>query len=175
VRRIVTRGIGPSSQVSDVLQAVFIAELLAPSESLWLLSPWISDVPVVDNRGGEFLALLPSDGCRYLALTEALAVIGSRGTQVHVVARDVPGNQFVIQRLIASRDRGVSVAVHLRDRIHDKGLLTGRVYLEGSMNFTYSGLESNEEGLTVIDDPDLIARTRLDFEDRYLRAAGALA
>ena len=159
--------------MSDVLQAVLVAELLAPSESLWLLSPWISDVPIIDNRGGEFLALLPSEGYRYLSLTDALAAIGSRGTQVHVVARDLPGNQFVIQRLIASRDRGTSVAVHLRDRIHDKGLLTGRVYLEGSMNFTYSGLANNEEGLTVIEDPDLIARTRLDFEDRFLKDGGA--
>ena len=34
----------------DLLQMLFLSELLAPSRCLWLVSPWISDIPVIDNR-----------------------------------------------------------------------------------------------------------------------------
>ena len=34
-------------------------ELLLPSRDLWLVSAWISDVPVVDNSGGQFATVAP--------------------------------------------------------------------------------------------------------------------
>jgi len=173
MRRISTYGDGPSQQVSDVMQAVFVAELLAPSPSLWLVSPWVSDIPVVDNRGGEFGALLPGESCRQLTLSDLLLALAERGTRVFVVSRDHPSNRFVLQRLGEAHKAGAPINVQTRERIHDKGLLTSRFYLEGSMNFTFSGRELNEEGLTVNGAPDAIARMYVDFEGRFLEAGSA--
>ena len=46
-----------SRQLPDLLQTILVAELIAPSQCLWLVSPWISDIPVVDNTANTFLAL----------------------------------------------------------------------------------------------------------------------
>ena len=167
MRRIVTYGGGPSQQVGDVLQSVFVAELLAPSRDLWLVSPWISDIPVLDNRGGQFAAVLPGASFRGLTLVDVLMAVAERGARLHIVTRDDPANRFVLDRLAIASQVGLDVDVRLRERIHDKGLLTDRIYLEGSMNFTYYGRERNEEGLTVNEDADAIARAHVDFAGRF--------
>ena len=38
-----------SRHVADLLQAIFAAEILRPSARMWIVSPWISDIPVLDN------------------------------------------------------------------------------------------------------------------------------
>ena len=36
-----------------------MAELLRPSTHLWIVSPWVSDVPLIDNRARQFGTLAP--------------------------------------------------------------------------------------------------------------------
>jgi hypothetical protein len=36
--------------LADVLTSFLLAELLTPSQPLWLISAWISDVEILDNR-----------------------------------------------------------------------------------------------------------------------------
>jgi PLD-like domain len=165
VRRITTRGRGPTRAVDEALQAAFVADLLCPSKQVWLLSPWISDIPVLDNRSGEFAALLPGASLRDLSLTEMLRVMAQRGTEVTVVVRPDPRNNAVVDRLRdPSRD---AMRVVISANVHDKGFLTDHVYFEGSMNFTHHGRTVNEEGVTVSRDPDLLSRMRIDFEARF--------
>ena len=45
-------------QVTDLLQTIFASEIVAPSSRLWIVSPWISDIPVVDNRANSFTSLV---------------------------------------------------------------------------------------------------------------------
>jgi hypothetical protein len=168
VRRITTRGEGPSRALDEALGAAFVAELLSPSKRLWLLSPWMSDISVLDNRGGEVAALVPGAPLRELSLTEVLVFIARRGTAVTVVVRPDPHNRAVVDRLRpAVPGENGEVRVVVSETLHDKGFLTDHVYFEGSMNFTHRGRAVNEEGVTVSRDPDLLSRMRIDFESRF--------
>ena len=46
-------------EIPDLLQTIFAALLLSPSRNLWLVSPWISDIPVLDNRTDEIRQAIP--------------------------------------------------------------------------------------------------------------------
>ncbi len=59
-RRIATTTQQASRQIRDVLQSVLVCEFLAPPDRLWLVSAWIVDAPVIDNRSGELAVWCPS-------------------------------------------------------------------------------------------------------------------
>src|SRR5205085_9641044 len=71
-------------QVPDLLQAVFTAELLCPSPCLWLVSPWVSDIPVLDNRTNGFLPFEPRWARTQVSLSQALGKLLELGTTIHV-------------------------------------------------------------------------------------------
>ena len=56
------------SQIPVLLQALFSAELLVPSRRLWLVSPWISDIPILDNTAAGFSMLGPLWGRSWVRL-----------------------------------------------------------------------------------------------------------
>jgi hypothetical protein len=179
MRRLSTRGGGATRSLDELIETVLIAELIAPSTDLWLLSPWISDIPVIDNRAGEVMSLIPAAPARHLRLTEVLVEIARRECTVRVLVRDDPKNQQVVDRLAASTFEEIPLEVRIVENLHDKGLLTSRVHVQGSMNFTHFGRTVNEEGIVVTSDPDEVARARLSFQerfggDRHERARGAV-
>jgi phosphatidylserine/phosphatidylglycerophosphate/cardiolipin synthase-like enzyme len=156
--------------MDEMLNALLIAELIAPSSQIWLVSPWISDIPVLDNRSGEVLGLVPGAPVRQLRLTECLLLLAERGAQVQVLSRRDPRNAPVLDRLQGA----AAINLHARvvDNLHDKGLLTTRFHLQGSMNFTHFGRAVNEEAVTLTDDPDAVARARVDYAERFGMGAG---
>lgn len=179
MRRLATRGGGATRSLDELIETVLISELIAPSPDLWLLSPWISDIPVVDNRAGEVISLIPWAPARVLRLTEVLVEIARRQCTVRVLVRDDPKNQQVVDRLTASTFEEIPLEVRIVENLHDKGLLTSRVHVQGSMNFTHFGRTVNEEGIVVTSDRDEVARARLSFQerfggDRHERTRGAL-
>lgn len=165
-RRITTIGGGTSRLVSDMLQTLLITELISPSQELLVLSPWISDIPVIDNSAGQFRNVLPGIPARVVRFTEVLAELARRDCRVRILMRD-DKNNAVVRNLIgdmpASRPRP---QILIRDKLHDKGILSDRFHVQGSMNLTYYGQSVNEEGLTISSDPDAIARARLDYQGR---------
>lgn len=165
MRRITTRGGGASRQMDEMLNALLIAELIAPSPQIWLVSPWISDIPVLDNRSGEVLALVPGAPVRQLRVTECLLLLAERGARVQVLTRRDPRNAPVLDRLQSGA--GVNLHAKVVENLHDKGLLTARFHLQGSMNFTHFGLAVNEEAVTLTDDSDAVARARVDYTERF--------
>ena len=44
--------------------------------------------------------------------------------------------------------------------LHEKGILSGKVLLSGSMNLTYNGIRRLEESILITDDTDAVARAR---------------
>jgi len=168
MRRVVTRGDGPTLLASDLVESLFVAELLAPSPHVWLLSPWISDIEVVDNRAGAFADVFPGRPARIIQLTDALTELAERGSRVHVVVRPEPvGNAAVITKLRSAATPPRQIDIVLKENLHEKALLTSHFHLHGSMNFTRYGREVNEEALVVNTDKDHIARTNLEYRDRY--------
>lgn len=157
-------------EVRRLLAAIFVGELLAPSEELWLVSPWIRDVGVLDNQAGDFAALDPIWGQREIRLLDCLANVLARGGSVRLkTGEDPPSRNLMTLLERRARDLGASDRLHTRVSalLHTKGLLTDRCLIRGSMNFTLRGVELNEEAVTYDLDPSAIAEMRIAFHEQW--------
>lgn len=177
-RRIATTTQQASRQIRDVLQSVLVCELLAPPDRLWLVSAWIVDAPVIDNRSGEVAGLVPEWPDREILLSEALAVFLASGTKVVVATNDHPTNRGFPSALRAAAGRldavgslriaTVSEPVMQEERgLHRKRLVTERAVLWGSMNFTRSGYERNAEDVSLDTDPAVVAAAINEMEQLH--------
>lgn len=168
MRRIITRGSGPTLLASDALQTLFVAELFSPAGEIWLLSPWISDIPVIDNSAGAYSALFPAPRTGIIRLSDALIGLATQGIPVYLVTRsDARNRPFVTKLRGAASAAGLPISVIENDNLHEKALLTSRFLLHGSMNFTHYGREVNEESLVLDCSSDSVYRSRLDYRQRF--------
>ena len=157
-----------SRQVPDLLQAIFVAELLSPSQCLWIISPWISDIPIIDNTANSFLCLHPLWGRKAIPFSQVLSTLAEQGTTIHIATRPDSHNQRFREKLnhqITGREVGVHC--HIQEELHSKGILGDRFYLAGSMNFTFNGITLNEESLTYEINLDTVAEQQLIFQKRW--------
>jgi hypothetical protein len=159
-------------EVRDLIQLLFACELIAPSRCLWLVSPWITDLDIIDNKDGGFSALEPTWGARPIRLTEVLARLAEQGTVLRVAMRPIRherANADVARKLI---DIGSSVdtdqvQVIEREELHTKGLLGDDYFLAGSMNFTRSGVEVWDERIELHTDRAHVMQAMLEMHGRY--------
>ncbi len=159
--------------IKELLQGLFVAELLSPSKHLWLVSPWITDIDVIDPTSGSFPAINPERDGVFARLTSVLARLQEFDTDVTVVTR--PGDSSSFLRMLESKSpqqpsgslRGLRIVE--RKELHAKGLLGDDYCLSGSMNFSYSGMNKWDEALTFHTKRDVIAELRLEFEHEYGR------
>lgn len=175
MRNSPTRHIHKSSwrcqdEVRELLQATFVSELLAPSQCLWLVSPWISDIPIIDNRTGAFDALDPNWGPRVVRLAEVLGLCLRQGTTVVLATRPVDHNRpFVgqVQAAVRELESPDSLVVRESEDLHEKGLLSNDFYLSGSMNLTYGGVELLEETVKYDTSDAVVANAHLIYFERW--------
>jgi phosphatidylserine/phosphatidylglycerophosphate/cardiolipin synthase-like enzyme len=157
-------------EVHRLLTAIFAAELLEPSREVWLVSPWIRDVPVLDNRTADFSAIQPAWAQREIRLMDCLSMLLERGTDVWVKTSEDDSSQELVQMLRRrARDHGAQERLHTRTSatLHTKGLLTSRALIRGSMNFTFRGVEFNEEAVTYDVAPAALAEMRIAFAELW--------
>ncbi|MBK6781953.1 MAG: phosphatidylserine/phosphatidylglycerophosphate/cardiolipin synthase family protein [Gemmatimonadetes bacterium] len=154
--------------IQELLQTIFAAELVLPSRCIWLVSPWISDIPVVDNRANGFLSLASGFERTRLSLSTILTMLLQRGTSVHVVTKPEEASKDFVERLL---QRAGGSARRLRVRmdapLHEKGLLGDGYYLSGSMNFTFNGIGFNQEAVHYFTRPEDVAENRHHFMASY--------
>lgn len=150
--------------IVDVLAAVFASELCSPSPELWLVSGWVSDVTVLENSSHQFDGLLGVDGSSSLTLSEGLRLLSSRGTEVHVALRDVEHNHEFRRRLASSP----GIRTYMSEDLHEKMLVGWDWVLKGSMNFTWNGLQRNEESIDLQVAPIVASTQRLELRTRWL-------
>lgn len=158
------------NEARELLQFFFVSELLHPSSKLWIVSPWLRNIEILDNRSGAFAGLIPDAPRRVLRLLDVLAALLRVGTQIAVVLRpprDDGGLGRELEVVAASMDRAPQLAVTDSDGLHTKGIVGERAAIIGSMNFTYAGLDMHTELLQFNTDPDHIARLRLEFAGKY--------
>lgn len=155
-RIITSRARGSSVQLVGCLASLFALELLRPSAELYLISPWISKVPLIDTRFGQFRALVGELGKAELHLGDLLTLLARRGTRVRILYR-APANGMTSQFLESLRAVENIECRAARD-LHEKGLITSHVYVHGSMNFTYAGININDESVEIIEDEAVIWR-----------------
>lgn len=163
-------GPAQSRAIRDVLQSLFAAELLRPSNPLWLCFAWITDVQVLDNSARQFSLLQPDWPATPIRLSKVLDALLSRGGQLNVVIREHEHNGAFISALERLRaDHGTAIRWAVGDNFHAKGLLGDGYFLNGSMNLTVNGVSVNEEHIVLRLDPALLAQQRLEFTDRWER------
>ena len=158
-------------QLPDLLQiSSFTAELLSPGpHCLWLVSPWVSDIPLIDNRSNGFLSLEPGWARTQVTLSQVLGKLLELGTTVHIATRpDIHNDAFLDRmRRIADPEELAAAAALRPGNSHEKGILGDGFYLSGSMNFTFSGISLNEEAVHYSVDPALVAENRILFTNRW--------
>jgi len=160
--------------IRELLQSMFVGEILQAGERIWIVSPWISNVVVIDNRSGNFDTLNPEWSRSEIRFVDVLIALMARGSQLVVVTRNLDTNTGFLNKLRDEADRSGldhQLTINTReDLLHTKGILLSKSLLMGSMNITYNGLEMNHEWIQFSIDPDDIASTRLEF-DKYLEQA----
>lgn len=169
-RRIFRSSSTSNAEVRELLESLFVAELLLPSKCLWLVSPWLTDLEILDNRSGAFASLDPQWGSRRIRLAEILGRLLEAGSHIVVATRSDRHNDTFVHKLndLASVFGASERLVILRrDSLHLKGLLGSDFYLSGSMNFTFNGVEILEEGVTFETNPEATESARIPFLDSY--------
>ncbi|TDT14598.1 hypothetical protein BDK89_0153 [Ilumatobacter fluminis] len=169
-RSLRTTAYSSREELADVLQSIFVSELLVPSKPLWIVSPWISDVQVIDNRTGNFSGLLTAMPQRWIRLGEVIEQHLGRGGSLTLATRPDDHNR-VFTEFLKRRTREIgrerSLRVVMSADLHEKGILTQGVLLSGSMNLTYNGLRRLEEAVHLTDEDDALARARSAYRDRW--------
>ena len=169
-RSLRTTAFASREELADALQCVFVSEVLVPSTPLWIVTPWISDVPIIDNRAGLFAGLIPALPQRWLRLGEILEQQLIRGGSLVIACRPDDHNRSFtdqIQRRSREIGREQRLRVSMSAELHEKGILSGSLALGGSMNLTYNGLRRLEEVIHLTDEGDAVARARAAYQDRW--------
>jgi hypothetical protein len=168
-RRIFKSQITGSTTIRELMQTMFVGELLQGGNPIWIVSPWISNVVVIDNRAGNFDSLNPEWGRREVRFADVLVSLMARGSLVNVVTRDQESNKGFLSSLNELTERHALekyLAIRIHEALHTKGILLSRCLLMGSMNLTYNGLVINDESIEFSVDPADVANSRLEFR-RY--------
>jgi hypothetical protein len=170
-RSLRTSAFSSREELTDALQALFVAELLKPSAPMWIVTPWISDVVVIDNRSGLFTGLLPDLPQRPIRLAEVLVNLLQRSGAVVIACRPDDHNRLFVEqlqgRVAAEGGFNGRLTCRYANELHEKGILSGKVLLSGSMNLTYNGIRRLEESILITNDTDAVARARHAYEDRW--------
>lgn len=153
---------------TEFLQSLFIAELIRPSSRIWISSPWINDIDLIDNTARQFGTLVPSWPASWIRLSDVLGALLDRGSEIVVIANYDPHNVEFLSRVDLLREMHPG-RIHVIQTVdvHEKGILSDNFTLDGSMNFTYRGVNINQEYLGYRCDPQTIHERRLVLEERW--------
>lgn len=156
--------------IGDVLTAAIVSELCSPSVELWLVSGWVTDIPVLNNEDRQFDAVMGGESRSHMTLSQALGELTRRGTELHVALRKEEHNQVFVDRLQRSSAVG---ALHLYSSadLHEKMMVGWSWVLKGSMNFTWNGVQRNEESLEFEVGQAEAAKQRLELRTRWIGGA----
>lgn len=161
-------GPAQSRAVRDLLQSLFVAELMHPSPKLWLFFAWISDVDILDNSARQFAALEPDWPATSIRLSQVLRALLSRGVEVRLIIREHGHNEYFVSRLRALKDSyGDLLKWTIEKNFHAKGLLGADYFLSGSMNLTLNGISINGEHLVLRTDPAAVAEQAIELESSW--------
>jgi phosphatidylserine/phosphatidylglycerophosphate/cardiolipin synthase-like enzyme len=169
--RVILRTSGAAQhEIRELLASLLAGELISPSERLWLVSPWLRDIRLLDNRSAAFRGVGPGWARRELGLFDVLSELAWRGSKLTVVTRPETGNERALDSLRRIVGTGLAAArlhIDTRPDLHAKGLLGDDYCLSGSMNFTRNGIENLDEMVTYTTNVEQVGALRIEFEQEY--------
>lgn len=152
-------------KIDRLLSDVLLSELLTPSEDLWLVSPWISDIEVIDNTGGTYDAAFEDPMNRTYFFSEILALLTRAGSKLRVVTRPGKSRDFLNHLQYAAEPENLRIVGE--EDIHEKTFCGHDWQITGSMNYTFNGMHKNDERSSYRVDPAAAALTRVEFTHRF--------
>jgi phosphatidylserine/phosphatidylglycerophosphate/cardiolipin synthase-like enzyme len=166
-RKIFKNATTSQKAVHEALALVFSQEVLLPSEHVFVVAPWVSNIPILDNRQGGFAALNPEWPRTDIHLAEVLTTVATRGARLHLhVGTDSHNRYFEAKLKEALEDAGLSAQCQWRAHpyLHTKGILTDHVLVSGSMNFTRNGVRLLDESVDISFASEVVGEARAHFE-----------
>lgn len=152
--------------IGDVLSTALLSEFCSPSPEFWLVTGWVTDIPVLDNSHRQYDAILGDAARSALTLSEVLAALSRDGTHIHMAVREVDHNLRFVERLGSSAEPG-NCSIYTSPDLHEKILVGWTWLMKGSMNFTWNGVQVNEESIDFLVDPQEAAAQRLELQTRW--------
>lgn len=176
-RRIFKSRTSRQSEVLDVLGSLLVAEIAQPSDELWIVSPWITDLDLLDNRTGRFDYLEPTWGQRQVQTSELLARSVANGGTLKVMTNEDKHNDRFLRQLterVAHYGMLNNLYIGRKEKLHTKGFLGENFFLSGSMNLTVGGIVINDEQINLTTDRAAIGQARLEFDQIYQPRQGGM-
>ncbi len=152
------------NEARELLEMIFCAEMLAPSRCLWVVSAWLRDVPVLDNRSGAYASLGNDLPLSELLLSRVLSELAEKGT--HLVIATRPGEESV-GHAVQARAGKARVRVVTQEVLHTKGIVGDHFAFVGSMNITANGIEHLTELIQFSTDSALVGKLQVEFRQHY--------
>ena len=165
-RQIFLHGALGFRQFKEVLSNLLMGLTLCPDE-IWLVSPWVTDFQLLDNRSGDWNSIQPEWGARFVHMSELLVLAVNSGCKLNLVTKSSEINDNFLKKLTDNIENSENVNLVVSDQLHTKGLLCSSFFLAGSLNFTYSGTSKNEECIKLDTNTKSISEAKLEFEHHY--------
>ena len=140
-------------QIRDLLASLLATCLIDSrmSTPVYVCSPFLTDFPLFDNALGQFSTLfrhrVDFGEKPEILFSDSLVEI-SYTAPVRIITVEGEYSRAFLKRVVRRQNPGLS-ARFASELYHEKGLLSDKFYVEGSMNFTYNGVYRREEKITV--------------------------
>lgn len=141
---------GSGRQLRDLLASSLSTLLLMePGEKpVYVSSPWMSDFVLFENRYREYEFLFPDLADHGEILFSHYLLRLARKLPVRLITTKNDTSNAFLNALQIARGPALPHWRFADDGYHEKGLLAPSFYIEGSMNFTYSGVYVRGEKVT---------------------------
>jgi hypothetical protein len=173
--RLVSRDIwthGGGWPLPDLLRSAFASLLLLEKSerAAYLVSPWITDFDLFDNRFRDYSALFPRLADQpWIRFSDYLAKLSAK-LEVRLLTTD-NDRSAAFMCLPTIRDANILCRIGPRG-FHEKGILAPSFYIEGSMNITHHGVRVRGEKVVYHSfegtrPPPKIAGAYLEFDRHW--------
>lgn len=148
------RSQGGTNHLKDTLVSLLALEASLPSQEVFVVSPWVGNAQILDNRFSHYSDLFPFVEGKIIYLSDVLRMFSWKGSKVKVICDPSlqPSKSFYS---LMSGVEGVEFRSNPTN--HAKGLFTDHFHLHGSMNLTHSGIYLRGEHIRVTYEPSDVA------------------
>jgi hypothetical protein len=158
----IIRSFGGSLVLRDYLASLFVSEAINPSKELYLISPFLSNSPLLENKNNQYTDVFPLIKSKTIYLSDILSTLAWKGMKVRIICDDEREETKPFMQTLYNK-----VEFRKLEQNHDKGLVTSNIYVHGSMNFTYSGIYLNKESIRSTNKVSDINEALISFRQRW--------
>ena len=172
-RKIFTGNRTSRAELVELLQWLFLAELLDRSDYVWFVAPTVDNAPIFDNGGGTFDSLDPGWGRRVVRLHDLVIRMASAGTRVSIVTHVVDQEaSFTGDLRAAAQEHGLDhlVRVQARPWLSTPGILTHHGLLRGALDLGVDLIQPLDDVLIFETAADTLSAARTAFEANWPEA-----